>query len=518
MRAAGEWWQHAQRAEAVGDRAGARACYEAILAAVPGHVPAHLRMSRLEQLADRYRAAHGHAVAAADAIASGAYANLAGYAGARLLEFAEEPRLARLVTALDPDDPEVVRQSPVLSQQLWLCGEHEAALRFLAGVERHAPKHPLLEFTRANVLRYLGRMDEAERHYEACLANAPSLADAHLALSSHRRAQPAHARIPRLQAALEAATGDGDREQLLYALFREHDAAGDTDAAWQALARGATLARSRRHHDPRQERARAEALMQLDCTPGRDGQVPAGPCPVFIVGMPRTGTTVLERILGNHPHVRCLGERNDLAAATSEVTGRFLAGRPADALLHDAGMDVAAVGRRYLARLAPLAGNAGYMVDKNPLNLFSIPLILRALPGARILCLRREPMDACFSSLKELFHGDAYAYSYTQEELAAHCLLVRRWLGHWQAAAPRSVRVVDYERLVRTPATEAAAVAAFLGLEPQQALDDITRNRQPVATASSSQVREGIHDRSVGAWRRYAEALAPLQRLLEAAA
>ena len=515
-----ESWQQAQRHEAAGAWQQARPLYESILAIEPGHVPARLRMSRLEQAADRHGPARAHVLQAAAAVRERGGSRHIGYVTARLLDFAEEDVAAGLVLAADWNDPDFIRQSPVLAQHLWLARRYQDALRLLDAMARHVPAHPLLCFTRGNVLRYMGDMEGATKQYEASLSLDPALADAHWALATHSRAQPPLARVPRLLAALQDAGDEASRAQLLYALFHEYDNAGETALAWAALEQGAAIRRTGVVHDDMAEARRVDALMRLAVPASSPPpSVSTGPCPVFVVGMPRTGTTLLDRILGNHRDVASLGERNDLAAAASEASGRFFHSplqEGAAALIE--GLDAAEAGRIYLRRIAGGAPAASHLLDKNPQNLFAVPLILRALPQARIVCLRRDPMDACFSNLKELFQGGAYSYSYTQEELAGHCLRAQRWMEHWQAAAPHAVRMVDYEALVRAPATTAAALLDFLGLPAQAALEDIARNRAPVATASSSQVRDGVHARAIGAWKRYADRLQPLRERLGAQA
>ena len=153
-------------------------------------------------------------------------------------------------------------------------------------------------------------------------------------------------------------------------------------------------------------------------------------------------------------------------------------------------------------------------MDKNPQNLFNIPLILRSLPGARIICVHRNPMDVCFSNLKELFQGGAYPYSYDQKHLADHFRMARDWMSFWQRSAPRSTFKVQYEELIADPARIMADVQSFVGLAFQAGLHDLTLNASPVATASSAQVREGVHSRNVDAWERYAEQLQPLRETL----
>lgn len=515
MQSVSETWNRARQLEAQGSWDQARSLYEAILAREPLHVPARLRMSRFEQTADRYLAAKGHLIRAASAVRERHGMQVIGYVTARLLEFAEEGEVASLILSLDWSDPEVVRQSPVLAQHLWLAGRYEDTLRFLDAVATRVPAHHLLSFTRANVLRYLGDMAGAEREYEACLSVSPNFADAHWALATHAKSQPPLVRVARIREALKHVPEAGiEQAHLFYALFREYDAADDTDEAWSALWQGAALMRGRLVFDPERESERMQALLRMTLSasqPATDGT----PVPIFIVGMPRTGTTLLDRVLGNHSLVRSLGERNDFAAAVSEAWGRFfrsaLHADPHELL---AQVDFRNAGRLYLQRLQSLASQPRYVIDKNPQNLFNIPLILQALPNARVLCLRREPMDACFSNLKELFPGDAYPYSYALDDLAEHCVQVRKWMEHWEAAAPRSVRIVDYENLVNDPDGAAAAVLDFVGLEMQGGLSEITRNSAPVSTASSSQVRESIHARGVGAWKRYARQLEPLRARL----
>jgi hypothetical protein len=180
-------------------------------------------------------------------------------------------------------------------------------------------------------------------------------------------------------------------------------------------------------------------------------------------------------------------------------------------------MDYRKAGALYLQRISSSVRGDGFFIDKNPQNFFNIGLILRALPQARILCLRRDPMDACFSNLKEMFEGGAYPYSYGLEGLAAHHGVFEDLLAHWQRVAPESVHVVRYEDLVVDGEEALRKVLAYCGLEAASGMLDITANQAPVSTASSSQVRQPIHAQGIGAWKRYSRQLEPLQRLLEKA-
>jgi tetratricopeptide (TPR) repeat protein len=511
-----ELWARAQQYEQRGLWSEARSLYETILAGEPHHVPARLRMARFEQFADRYLEAKQHLLSAADAVREHSSTRHIGYVTARLLEFAEEPTAVSLIKSVDWSEPNVISQSAVLAQHLWLAGDYHCALRFLDTMANHVRAHPLLIFTRANVYRYLGDLQAADREYEVCLALSPDFADAHWALATHSKAQPPLARVKRIREALSRAQPDSiEQAHLCYALFREYDAGDHREEAWSALSSGAEIMSRRLAFDSQLEASRLEALMQLPVS--RPATVAGGEIvPIFIVGMPRTGTTLLDRILSNHSSVRSLGERNDFAASVSEASGRFFRSPlQGDCLQSLRDLDFDLVGRLYEQRLRRLAPGSRYLIDKNPQNLFNLPLILQALPAARVLCLQRDPMDACFSNLKELFQADAYPYSYALNDLADHCLRVRSWLRHWQDSAPQSVRIVSYEDLVGSPERTTEQVLDFLGLDRQGGLHEITRNSAPVSTASSSQVREGIHERAVGAWKRYEEQLQPLLARLQ---
>lgn len=511
-------WNAARRHEAAGDVPAAKAEYEAMLAIEPMQVTPQLRLSRFAQMSDRYVASRTHALDASRIVTTTGVGRDAGFISLRLLAFAENAEVTRLVDALDTSDPEVLKQSAVFAQHLWLVGEHARALEFLGRVGTRVRPNHLLSYTRANVLRSLGRLEEATEHYEYALRLLPHYADAHWSLAYHQPSATPGARIPRIRAAASHHPADSlEQARLCFALFKELEDAGDPAAAWDALMQGTGIMRGRLRHDIAYEAERLSRLKAFHGDPieasrgGPDGQ----PIPIFIVGMPRTGTTLLDRILGNHPRITSLGERNDFDAAVSQASDHFFPGSLAESSWEKLrSIDYRKVGALYLQRLSPFVGDGGFFIDKNPQNFFNIGLILHALPQARILCLRRDPIDACFSNLKEMFEGGAYPYSYGLEELAAHHGVFENLLAHWQRIAPESVHVVPYEDLVVDGEETLRKALAYCGLESAPGMLDITANRAPVSTASSSQVRQPIHARGIGAWKRYSQQLEPLRHLL----
>lgn len=365
-------------------------------------------------------------------------------------------------------------------------------------------------------------MEEATAEYERCLQLAPDYASAHWSLASHRKADPLGSRVERIKKT-QLATHQDSAEQpyLNYALFKELDDAGEIDLAWASLQAGARGKRQAIQYDSAREQQGFLALQQLmtrDVVRSDAIKDMSGRVPIFIVGLPRTGTTLLERILGNHSQIAVAGELNDFNSALCLESDRFLGTDITLAYIEKLrNIDFAQVGRRYLQRTDVKAGDSSYLVDKNPMNFINAGYICKALPRARIICLNRSPMDACFSNLKELFASQAYGYSYDLAELADHYIRFSRLSEHWQQVLPGQFHRVDYESLVTDPLRTTEQVMKFCGVPFEPDCIDITRNQAPVSTASSSQVRQSINASGVDAWRRYADHLAPLQEKLEKA-
>jgi tetratricopeptide (TPR) repeat protein len=530
-------WLAARGHEARGEREAARAVYAAVLRDDPTQAFAWYRLSVLALAQGRYREARDAAIEGTALAVAHRRWKVLPYLTRQLLAFDEREAVRRAIAGSDQGDAAVLAQSAVLAQQLWLADDHDASLRLADAGLRVAPRSHLLHYVRASALRHLGRAAEASAAFERAIALSPDFAEAHWALAQHAAAGDGGARAERVRAALaRAASAAGDAVSspapgrndpmapifLGYALFRELDSAGQPGAAWEALAAAAAAMRRLAPHDGVAEQATVDALreafpvVQAAAAPGPRGAV-GERTPIFIVGMPRTGTTVLERILGNHSSVADAGELNAFAASMSLALDAAFSSPPtAGQVRAGAALDLSEVGAAYMARTASLYGDRGWLVDKNPLNLFNAGFIARALPRARILCLVRDPMDACFSNFKELFPGGGYGYSYDLAELAAHRRRFEALVAHWSAVLPGRFMTVAYEELVADPATVAQQVMAFCGLPHEPGAIDIARNASPVSTASSSQVRTAIHAGAVGAWRRYERQLAPLAVLLQA--
>jgi tetratricopeptide (TPR) repeat protein len=371
--------------------------------------------------------------------------------------------------------------------------------------------HYLIGFSQTQ----LGDMATAETELENCLKANPDFALAARALSKLKKQTTADNHVERLRASI-ARTGPGheDAALLQYALFKELDDIGERDAAWQALDEGMRLRRRQVNHDAAAEQSLFEYLRGVGGQSEQDAEETAGPLPIFIVGMPRSGTTLLERILGAHAQVADAGELRDVLTQLRWMCDR--AGPPhldLDLAQRAENIDWSELGGRYLGHTRWRAQGRAFYTDKLPANFMHVGYIARALPRAPILHMVRDPMDTCFSNLKEHF-ANAYHHSYDQLEMADHYHQYRQLMAHWHARFPGRILDVHYADLVVDPERVARDVLAFCGLPWQDGIVDIDRRSGPVATASATQVREPIHQRFVEQWRRYESQLAPMRERL----
>jgi hypothetical protein len=391
-------------------------------------------------------------------------------------------------------------------------GEHELSNAFYARMVEQAPRDATAWYNLATSLRNLGRLGEAEEACDRCLALDAGFAQAAL-LRAHLRVQSQDRNhIDALARALEASAGDpGDLIFLHYAIGKELDDLGDYDRAFGHFAHGAALRRAALQYDVRQDLAKLDRVGQVysAATLKAAPTEAAGPY-AFIVGLPRSGTTLVERVLTGAASVRSNGETDNFMAALMEhasPTGEDIFDRAARA-------DHPAVGAAY-ARRAGVPDKGGRVLEKLPLNFLYAGAIRLALPSARIVLLRRSPTDNCFAMFSTLF-GSGYPFSYDLAELAAYYRGFETLMVLWRARLGKCWLEVSYEAMTAEPLREGARLARHLGIDWREAMARIEHNRAASATASAAQVRQPIYRSSVGRWRNYERHLAPLVDALAA--
>jgi hypothetical protein len=235
--------------------------------------------------------------------------------------------------------------------------------------------------------------------------------------------------------------------------------------------------------------------------------------------MPRTGTTLVERILSSHPQVFAAGELTNFGLASKRATGtgsnRVL---DPETLVASASCDAYALGETYLDSTRPRTGHTERFIDKMPLNFFYAALIRRALPNAKIVCLRRNPLDTCLSNYRQLFATgfSYYDYAYDLLDIGRYFAGFSKLADHWARTLGGNYLEVHYERVVENTPQEARRLLEFCELPWDPACVAFERNAAPVATASSVQVRQPIYRTGLERWRHYQRELAPLEVLLRA--
>lgn len=512
-------WDRAQRYIAAGQIPAARAVLEALVVRDPAHAAARMLLASVHLSNGDVREAAEQAVAAsrglpenADAVATEVHCLL------RIGEMtAARDCLARFDAARQALDG---HQLTALAHAYQMLGDQRSALALMDRAQAQGYDNPDFRYFHALQMQFNGKVDAARERLESCLRLGPTFGRASLALARIRRQTEDSNHLAYIRAQLQrVARGSEDHAAFEFAQYKELEDLGRLDEAFAALARGNAVMCARRPAGAGREDELFDALAATataDFIAG-PGAAVAGPVPIFVVGMPRSGTTLLDRLLDNHPDVVSTGERTDFPCQlrwTANLHGSAII--DAGLLARLRGLDCAELGRRYLEQTQWRAGGSAFYVDKLPSNFMLLGLIHRALPQAPILHMVRDPMDVCFSNYRALF-GDAYWYSYAIDTLATHYARYRALMDHWRRTMPGVVFDVDYGELVREPETVLARVFAHCGLRAAPGCSDLTRNATAVNTLSSAQVREPIHTRNLGAWLRYRRQLAPLHAALLAA-
>ncbi|WP_337878635.1 sulfotransferase [Rheinheimera sp.] len=424
----------------------------------------------------------------------------------------------QLIKALQPAGLSQAGWADTLGVALTRLGDHQAALGYFARAVALAPQQDAYQYNYGVALKFCGDFAAARHALQHTLRLNPEHSPAWYALSELDSAEQAPSAMAQLHQLLRQQQDPEQRLIASHALARYQEAQG---AFADALA---TLQQAKQKKKQTQPNAVAQllqlfpALTQL----AQHAQPPATGSdsnePVFIIGMPRSGTTLVERILSSHSQVQSAGELQDFATAVKELSQS-----PGQAVLDPATLsaayqlDPAAIAERYLQRSRVLTGAKPHFIDKLPFNFFYVDLLRRAFPQAKIIWMLRNPADTCLGNYRALFslQNPYYSYVFDLADTAAFYAGFYRWTEFWQQQQLPQIRFQSYEQLVRQPAEQTQALLSFCGLSAEPGCFISERNTSPVATASKVQVREAIHTKAVGRWARYQPAITPLLQALE---
>ena len=414
---------------------------------------------------------------------------------------------ARRAVAASPDNGEAQNILGEVLQAQDKVAEAMAAFDRAAASIGFAPEKALVN--RGLLLMEQGDRDGAKAAFDQVLAQFPRSASAWFNLADLHRFTPGDPGIAAMEALIRTGgvQSHADRVALHFALGKAWLDAGDPERAFTYLAEGNRQKRATFAYDPDAIdqwvaniiAAFPPALIDRPAT-----TVPGSDLPVFVIGMPRSGTTLVEQILASHPAIAGAGELSTLQNLVNQAGGYPAL---ASALTPE---NEATLGGHYLDAVTPLAGNHRRLVDKMPSNFLFAGLIHRILPEARIIHVRRDPADTCLSCYTKLFTREQL-FSYDQVELARFHRGYERLIEHWRGVLPADRFLeVRYEDVVADIESEARRLIDFCGLDWSPACLDFHQTVRPIRTASVNQVRTPLYASSIGRWRSYAPHLGPL--------
>lgn len=388
-----------------------------------------------------------------------------------------------------------------------LLGLQQRAREFFRRAVALKPGVPQYLFNLAAAERMIGALADAEVHCDAAIACDRRYGLTHYLRSDLRIQSRERNHVDEMEALIAEGRLSAPSEIMLrFALGKECEDLERWDRAFAHVEAGCNFQRRSLPRDPAAEIGEVDAIIQAHTRRWIDA-APRGyadAAPVFVTGLPRTGTTLVERIIASHSAMHSVGETSAFAAEMR----RTMAERPR-------GRDLEGIGRRYLDQATALrVPDDVRFVDKTLENYLYCGLIHAALPSAKIILVQRHPMDSCWAIYKAHFRNK-FAFSYDQAQLADYYLAYRRLTRHWRSVLPPDVLMeINYEDVVRDQAAASREIIRFLGLPWEEGVMRFHESPAPSATASAVQVRRPIYASSVGKWRHHAERLGPLRERL----
>jgi tetratricopeptide (TPR) repeat protein len=419
----------------------------------------------------------------------------------------DRPESLRAVSEFMMETGEMRRALPLLDRAITLAAnDRETRARLLV--------------KRALAHRSIGNLESAERAYEAVLAVDPIAPEAFTGLVELRRQTAEHNWIPQMQQALRRLPPASQPAAAVhFALARSYDDLGDYRSSWSHLSAGNGIERNFINYDPALDRELMAAMQEAFTADEPEGALGAEESPIFIVGLPRSGSTLIERVLSSHPQISQGGELTAAADAIRSVTATAPSPALGGAREHAArlaALDGRAIARQYLARSRAFRAAGMRWTDKQLLNFIHCPLLLRAFPRARILHVTRHPLATCFAIYRTRFSGtDPFAYDLT--EIADFYVSYRRLMQHYQRILAGRILELPYEQVVRSFESSVRRLLDFVGVSFDATCLEFHRNPAPVVTTSSVQVRQTLYTSALEHWKHFEPWLGPVRARLEGA-
>ena len=436
----------------------------------------------------------------------------------RVQKFAKAHEQAERLLAEQPDDDGTIRA--LYAAACNGVGKRDEAVASYQRLMAAQPENPAHAVSLAHVHKAAGELDDAVALYRKAYGIKRDHGDAYWSLANTKSYRFEAAEVAQMAALVEdAATAELDRIQLCFALGTAFEARGDYAAAFQHFAKGNALKQASASHSAAQLAVRVESQLAVcDQTlfAERDGVGCPAPDPIFIVGLPRAGSTLIEQILASHSQVDGTMELHNVLNLAKRLRGRDeVPDQPRyPRILRTLEADYfRRFGEQFLADTRPYRGTAPKFIDKMPNNFFHIGLIRLILPNAKVIDARRHPLACCVSGFKQLF-GEGQEFSYGLKEIGNYYREYVRLMDHWDAVLPGFVLRVQHEAVVDDLAGQVRRLLDFCGLPFEPACLEYHRTERSVYTPSAEQVRRPIYRDGLEQWRHYEPWLGPLKEAL----
>lgn len=397
-------------------------------------------------------------------------------------------------------------------------GLHDKAVIFFKKSVAINDKNPNYFFNLGASLKFIGDFDGARKAYEKTISLAPNYYKAHSALTGLGGISKECNHIPLLEVLFKQSQHADDRLHLGHALAREYESLEDFDKAFHYLEMAKKFKLEHLKYSIDEDKSLFESLAshfkdsKHSMFQGFNTEEA-----IFVVGMPRSGTTLVERIISQHSDVTSAGELQHFGLLVKKMA-KTSSNRVIDAETVTATKDInfKELGKAYIESTRAITGKTAKFVDKMPLNVLYVGFILQALPKAKIICLDRNPLDTIVSNFRQLFsvNQSYYNYAYDLQTTTEFYVLFKQLAELWLALFPDNFYLINYEKLVNDPLNEAKQLIEFCDLSWQEDCVNIHQNSAPVATASALQVRSPINNRSVGNWKKYDAYLDGVKKIL----
>ena len=426
---------------------------------------------------------------------------------------------ARVLDEVLERDPDNAGNRNLMAATLGRIGDYDEALAIYAGLVETFPDHAKLQMSYGHMLKTVGRQDEGIAAYRRALSAQPDLGEVWWSLANLKTVSFSEEDVAAMDAALSGEPSHEDAMHLHFALGKALADRGEFEASFQHYERGNALRSRELGYDPQTVTDQVDRMIAVLTPAFLAAHADAGdssPDPIFILGLPRAGSTLIEQILASHSQVEGTMELPDIPAiamreakAASGVLWNWpdaVAALPRERLVE--------LGAEYLARTSVQRKTAKpFYIDKLPNNWSYAGFINLILPNAKIVDARRHPMDCCFSNFRQHF-AKGQGFTYSLEHIARYYADYVRAMDHYDAVLPGRVHRVIHEHLLEHPEREVRALLDYLGLPFEEGCMESHRNPRAVRTASSEQVRRPINRDGVGQWLPYREWLGPLEAAL----